>query len=447
MSTEQDNQLLSGSIFKSLTTFTIPILFALLLQVMYSTVDMLVVSNFASTADVSAVANGSQLMNLLVSACTGIATGATILLAQYFGKNDIKNINKVVGNSITLFIFLSSLITIIFVLLNQLFVYLLNVPSEAITSTSQYLFYASLGIPMIFLYNIIGSIFRGIGDSKTALVTVAIACIINIILDLIFVIAFSMGAKGAAIATTIAQATSVILSYIIFTKNRNFSLTHRDFVPDFSMLKKILFLGIPLALQSLLVSLSFLLITIIINKFGIVYSAAVGVVEKLTGLIMLVPMAFMQSISIFTSQNRSVGNHDRTKRGLTISISTSLVVGITMAYLSFFHSELLLSIFKPEPAVVKIGIGYLKSYAFDTIFVCVLFNISGFFNGYEKSFFVMLQAVIGALFIRVPLAFLFSTITPTSLFMIGISTPIATFLQIISCFFYYFYLKNKKNLY
>lgn len=440
---KKNNSLITGNVFTSLIFFTLPIFFALILQVMYSTVDMLIVSNFGEISDISGVSTGSQLMNLIVSLCTGLATGSTILIGHFIGEKQNTKVSIVMGNSITVFFIFGLILTIVLLFGNKFIIHVLNTPKEAILSTSEYIFYCTLGIPMIFMYNIFSSIFRGVGNATLALVTVGIACFVNILLDLVFVAGFEMGAKGAAIATALAQTSSVLISIIIIKKKKLFSIKKSDFYIKAEYLARILQLGIPIAIQSVLVSFSFLAITVIVNQFGVVYSASVGVVEKLTGLIMLVPLSFMQSMSVFTAQNYGAKEFSRTKKGLVIGTITALAPSIIMAYLGFFHGNVLLSLFTSDKDVIANAIGYLQSYSIDTLQVPFLFCITGFFSGYGKSLFVMLQGVLSALGIRLVLTYLFSFVTPTSLFLIGLSTPISTFIQLLVCFIYYFYLDKK----
>ncbi len=439
------NNLLTGSVFKTLIAFTLPVMFAMILQVMYSTVDMLIVGNFSTVADVSAVSTGSQLINTLISLCTGLATGTTILIGQNIGGGKTEKNNIIIGNSVVIFLLVSIVVTVILLFFNKQTVELLNTPSEAVQETSSYLFFCSMGIPMIFLYNILSSIFRGWGDSKTALITVAIACAINIIGDLILVGLFDMGAVGAAIATTTAQSISVVLSIIIAVKKKLFKLTSSMFKLRVNYIKSILYLGLPIALQSVLVSLSFLAITVIINHFGLVYSAAVGLVEKLIGLVMLVPISFMQSISVFVAQNYGAGQHERARTGTMLSIVISLTFCLFTGYLSFFHGDILLRIFSSDNEVITTAQSYLKAYSLDTLLVPFMFSITGYFNGYGRSMFVMFQGVFGAIAIRITFVYIFSLITPTSLFIVGLATPLATFIQILMCIVYYIHLKKQNT--
>ena len=440
--------LTEGPVTLSLVQFTFPILVAMALQLLYGATDMFIVGNFGTVSDVSGISTSSQLMNLLTSLCTGLATGATIYIGQKIGQKKDHEVSGIIVNAVSLFMLISLAIMSLLLIFKPQLLTLLNTPSNALRETSDYLFYCSLGIPMIFAYNILGSIFRGLGDSKTPMVAVGIACVINIILDLILVAGFGLGAAGAAMATVCAQTISVILSLLIVRQKQLFKFAFHGSDLKFQKvhITRVLSLGIPVALQSMLVSFSFLMITVIINDFGVVFSAAVGLSEKITGLIMLVPLAFMQSLSVYVAQNVGSEEHERAKKALISAMLISIVFGVVMATVAFFQGEYLARLFSQDTAVIAETVNYLKSYAFDTLLVPVLFCLTGYFNGYGKTFFVMIQGVVSSLFIRVPLAFLFSQIVPTSLFIIGLATPTATFIQIIACILYYFFIRKKLHL-
>ncbi len=443
---QNNNSIVSGSVVKSLIKFTTPILLAMVLQTLYSTVDMFVVSNYATVADVSGVSSGSEILFMIISLCTGLANGATILIGQYIGQGAKEKVATVVGNSLIVFSAISIVITLLAVIFNGQIVDILNTPKEAIKATTDYIFYCSLGIPMIFLYNILSSFFRGIGNSNAALITIAFSCIINIILDFILVAHLQMGAAGAAIATVIAQAVSVIISFIIMSKMPALKINKASLILNFGYIKRVLTLGLPIAFQGILVSVSFTVIIVIINQFGLTYSAAAGVVGKIVGFIMLVPMSFGQASSVFASQNYGAGQHERAKKGLGIGIAISFSISVVMAYIAFFHGDILISFFNDDPELVAPAFDYLKSYAIDTLLVPIIFSLTGFISGYGKTFFVMIQSIIGAVGIRITCAYLFSLITPPSLFLIGLSTPIATFVQIIACTIFYLIKFNKSKV-
>lgn len=439
--------LTEGNVLSSLLKFTIPVLFSILLQTAYGTADLLIVSRFSSISEVSAVTIGSQIMQMLTSLFTGLAMGTTILIAKYSGSEQHEKTTKIVGNSIIIFAFLSALVTSILMLFNENMALIMKTPVESIEQTKSYLFICGTGTVFIVFYNLIGSIFRGIGDGKTPLLTVCIACIINIILDLIFVGVFNLGAKGAGFATITAQGVSVLLSMkIISNKKLAFTFTKKDIVFSKIDCINILKLGIPVALQGVLVSVSFLFITAIVNNlFGVVASASVGIIEKVTGLVMVVPLAFMQSLSAFTAQNIGANKLDRAKQGLFYSIAVSLVFGMCTAYISGFHGTILTSLFTSDPEITELAVLYLKSYAFDCVFVAILFSFSGYFNGYGKTTFVMVQAVCGAFLFRIPLAYILSTLDNTSLFIIGLATPSSTFFQIILFIIFYINIAKKES--
>ncbi|MFI3277635.1 MAG: MATE family efflux transporter [Rikenellaceae bacterium] len=438
MSNNNENKLISGGVAKSLVSFTIPILFALLLQVMYGAIDMFIVGNFASINDVSGVSTGSQLINFLTSLCAGLAMGTTILVGQKRGERNEEEIGGVIANSIALFFGISLVLMAIMLIFRGSIVSGMNTPEEAITQTSSYIFYSAIGVPMIFAYNILGSIFRGLGDSKTPLLAVAIACVANIVGDMVLVAHCGMGAEGAAIATVGAQAISVIISIYIIRKRSlfNYQMGLRSFKINVGYINRIIWLGVPIALQCGLTALSFLFVMVVVNKFGVVFSAAVGVNEKLISAILLIPMAFMQSISVFVAQNYGAHDFYRTKRGLKVGIIISLATGFTMANISLFHGDALISIFTQNQQVIEAARAYLNAYVIEIMLVSILFCLTGYLNGCGATIYVMIQGVIGAVVIRLSLTYIFSLIEPTSLFRIGLATPIATAVQVIMCLYF-----------
>ncbi len=438
MSVTNENKLISGSVAKSLVSFTIPIFFALLLQVMYGAIGMFIVGNFAQINDVSGVSTGSQLINFLTSVCAGFAMGTTILIGQKKGEKREEDIGAVIANSIALFFGISLVVMTLMLLFRDGIVAGMNTPEEATTQTRGYIFYSAIGVPMIFAYNVLGSIFRGLGDSKTPLLAVAIACVANIVGDLVLVAHCGMGASGAAIATVGAQAISVIISVYIIRKRSllNYSMGLRHFRINWDYIKRVIWLGVPVALQSGLTALSFLFVMVVVNKFGLVFSAAVGVSEKLVSSILLIPMAFMQSISVFVAQNFGANELYRTKRGLRVGMMISGAAGVFMAYMCYFHGDMLLSIFNQDPQVIAAAGTYLDAYVVEMMLVSALFCLTGYLNGCGATIYVMIQGVVGAIVIRLSLTYIFSLIEPVSLFRIGLATPIATAIQVLMCLYF-----------
>ncbi len=443
---EKNKDFTEGNILPQLLAFAFPVLMALFLQAMYGAVDLLVVGQFASAVDVSAVSTGSQIMHSITTVITGLAMGITILVGQRIGEKRPEQAGEVIGNGICLFGILAAVITGLMLVGSEAAASLMHAPEEAYEQTVSYIRICSAGTIFIVAYNLLGSIFRGIGDSKMPLITVAIACVINIAGDLFFVAVLHMGAAGAAVATVAAQAVSVVLSLLIIRKRPLPFVFNRSSIRFGKQnILKILSLGTPIAFQELLVGISFLVITAIVNSMGVIASAGVGVAEKLCGFIMLVPSSFMQAMSAFVAQNVGARKPERANKALFYGIGTSFVAGIVLFYLGFFHGDLLSAIFAKDPSVIAASADYLKSYALDCLLVAFLFCFMGYFNGCGQTFFVMLQGIVGAFCVRIPVAFFISRTAGVTLFKLGLATPCSTIVQIVMCIVYFFMHKRRKS--
>lgn len=435
---QKQSTLLEGPLLPALLKFTLPILITIMLQLTYATVDLLIIGQFATVADLSGVTIGSQIMHILTGFSIGLTMGTTILVGQYIGRKLEENVSRTIGVSIVIFSTFAFVLAFLLIVFNHEIIAMMQTPTESTQEARDYLFIGAIGMIFVVYYNLLASIFRGIGDSKTPLITVAIACVINIILDLIFIAVFDMGAKGAALATAIAQASSVALSLLIIKKQKfPYRLKRQDFSFNFSYSKQILKLGMPIALQNGLVGVSFLVVTAIINDFGVVASASVGIVERISAMIMIVPMAFGQSLAAFAAQNYGASQHDRGAKGLYYAMGISVVFGIITGYLGFFHGTIFTKLFTNDPETTKAALLYLQSYSFDTVLVAIMFSMNGYLNGCGKTSFVMIQTISSAFLIRIPLAYYFSHLENTSLFIIGLATPASTFLQVIGCILYF----------
>lgn len=412
--------------------FAMPVLFALFLQSMYGAVDLLVVGKFAGSEDVSAVSTGSQIMFTITNLVSSLAMGITVFLGQKMGEHDEKEGSKIVGSGIVLFLVIGAALTVAIPLLSSVLAQVMQAPEEAYDLTVTYIRICGMGSIVIISYNLIGSIFRGIGDSRTPLVTVFIACICNIAGDLLLVAGLRLGTAGAAIATVFAQFISVISSLILIRKKTlPFSLEKSDIRFNKKTTGKIIFIGAPIALQDLLVGISFLAIMAIVNSLGVIASAGVGVAEKICGFIMLVPMAFMQAMSAFVAQNRGAGKPERALKGLFYAVAASTLFGVVMFYLAFFHGDMLSFIFASDARVIEASADYLKAYGIDCLLTCFVFCFIGYFNGMERTRFVMIQGIIAAFCVRLPISFAMSLWEPVTLFHIGLAVPISSVAQII----------------
>lgn len=424
-----------GKIAGPLLLFALPVLFALFLQAMYGAVDLLVVGKFGTAADISGVSTGSQIMQTLTNVLASFAMGTTILLGQRIGQGRRDEAGKVVGSSIMLFGVIALILTVVLVIFAPQAAKIMQAPEEAFDKTVVYVRICGGGTLVLTAYNLISCIFRGLGDSNTPLITVAIACVFNIFGDLLLVGGFGLGCAGAAIATVAAQLISVIASFfIIRKKDLPFTMSRKDLRWDSEIIRKVISLGFPIALQDLLVGISFLIILSIVNSLGLMVSAGVGVAEKVCAFIMLVSSAFMQSMAAFVSQNYGAGKFKRALRSLRIGMAISFVFGVAMFAITFFHGDVLAGIFSNDETVIANAWEYLKSYAFDCILTSIFFCCVGFFNGIGLTKFVMAQGIIGAFCVRVPVSWYMAQQRPVSLFHIGLATPASSLVQTILCF-------------
>lgn len=434
----QSSNFTEGKIYVPLIKFAVPVLFAIFLQAMYGAVDLLIVGQFGAAADVSAVATGSHVMQSITSIITGLAMGTTILVGQRLGQKRPDEAGNVIGCSICIFAVAALLLTVTVVPFAPALSRVMQAPQQAFDSTVLYVRICGAGSIFIIAYNVLGSVFRGLGDSKTPLIAVFISCIINIAGDLLFVAVFHMGVAGAAIATVMAQAVSVVLSLAIIKRRPlPFHFTKKSIRFHRGQSSQIIRLGAPIALQDGLVSISFLVITAIVNSLGVIPSAGVGVAEKLASFILLVPSSFSQTTSAFVAQNYGAGQYTRAKKALFYAVSTSFLVGLLMSYFSFFHGDLLAGIFSTDHEVVLAAWDYMKAYSIDCLLTAFMFCYTGFFNGCGKTGFVMVQGIIGAFLVRIPVSYLMSRLTPVSLFYVGLATPASTLVQIVFCLIYY----------
>ena len=437
-----------GSILKKLVFFMLPVLGALILQAAYGAVDLLVVGRFGSTSGLSAVSTGSQVLNLVTFVVIQFAMGITVLIARYLGEKKTQQIGAVIGGAVVVFTLISIGLFIIMVCFARPISVLMQAPAEAVDLTSQYVRICGSGIFFIVAYNLLSAIFRGLGDSKSPLLFVLVACIVNVIGDLFFVAVLHKDAAGAAVATVMAQALSVVFAVILLLKKElPFEIKKSDFRFNLQC-KKFLKIGLPLALQECLTQLSFLALCAFINRLGLEASSGYGVACKIVNFAMLVPSALMQSMASFVSQNVGAGKTKRAKKSMFTGIGVGLAVGFFVFLLVLFKGDMLAGFFSTDAGVVQKGYDYLKGFALETIVTAVLFSMVGYFNGNNKTLWVMAQGLIQTLLVRLPLAYFMSIQPNASLTKIGLAAPISTIVGIILNVGFFLYLERenrKKN--
>ena len=434
-----------GSILKKLVAFMMPVLGALILQAAYGAVDLLVVGRYGSTSGLSGVSTGSQVLNLVTFVVTQLAMGITVLIGRYLGEKRPEQIGSVIGGSAVVFTGISIVLFILMVGFAHPISVLMQAPEEAVTLTSSYVRICGSGIFFIVAYNVLSAIFRGMGDSKSPLLFVLVACIINIIGDLALVAGLHMDAAGAAIATVAAQGCSVVFAIVILLKkNLPFLITKKDFRWNVQC-NRFLKIGLPLALQELLTQISFLALCAFVNRLGLEASSGYGVACKIVNFAMLVPSALMQSMASFVSQNVGAGKTKRAKHTLYTGIGVGLAVGCVVFILVMFKGDLLAGFFTTDVAVVQRAFEYLKGFAAETLMTAILFSLIGYFNGNNKTVWVMTQGLIQTLLVRLPFAYVMSIQPNASLTMIGLAAPVSTTVGVIMSVVYYICINRKKE--
>lgn len=441
----QENTFLKGKILPPLIKFALPLMLSQLLQALYGAVDLIVVGHFGTTADFSAVATASQLMQGITGIIIGLTTGVTVLIGQALGAGNSKKAGEISAGMTKLLIIISIIFFAVLTLFAPQALALLKIPAAAKCAGTAYIRICAAGVVFISAYNAISGLFRGVGDSKMPLIFILVACIVNIIGDLVLVGIFKMGAAGAALATVLAQTVSVIFSVIYILKGGlPFKITKESFKNRGSV-GRILKVGVPIALQDFLTRVSFLILTAILNSLGLVASASIGISEKLFLFLSIIPISFMSALSAFVAQNVGAGNKERAYKSLKISMAISFVFGILTFIATFFFPEILAALFEKNPEVIAAAARYQRGCAAEHIFISLFFCMLGYFNGLGKTDFVMVQGIFTAFAVRIPLSYLFSRGTSPDLFKIGLAVPVSAAVSLIMCAVYLIYLNKREK--
>lgn len=432
-----------GSILKKLCRFMLPVLGALILQAAYGAVDLLVVGRFGSTSGLSAVSTGSQVLNLVTFVVTQLAMGVTVLIARYIGEKREKEIGAVLGGAAVVFAILAGCLFVLLVLFARPISVLMQAPQEALALTTSYVRICGCGILFIVAYNVLSAVFRGLGDSRSPLLFVLVACLVNVAGDLVLVAGLHLDAAGAALATVLAQAVSVVCALAILRRKKLPFTFRKSDVRLNKQCRRFLTIGLPLALQEFLTQLSFLALCAFVNRLGLAASSGYGVASKIVSFVMLVPSALMQSMASFVAQNIGADNVKRAKKSMLTGIAVGVAFGIVMFALVLLKGDVLAGLFSTDAEVVRRGFEYLRGFAPETIVTAVLFSMVGYFNGSNQTLWVMIQGLIQTLLVRLPLAYYMSIQPNASLTKIGMSAPVATVVGIVLNIGFFLYLNRR----
>lgn len=438
-----EKNLTNGSVLKNIAYFSLPYLLSYFLQTLYGLADLFIIGQFEGVASTTAVSIGSQVMHMLTVMIVGLAMGSTVCIGQAVGAGDKKRASAAIGNTVTLFMLLSVVITALLLALVRPIVSVMSTPAEAAEGTRAYLTLCFIGIPFITAYNIISSIFRGLGDSKSPMIFIAVACAANIALDYIFIGIMGLGPAGAALGTTLSQAISVVFSLtVILHKKSGISLERRDLHPQRDTMGRLLRIGVPVAAQDGLIQIAFIVITVIANRRGLDAAAAVGIVEKIISFVFLVPSSMLSTVSALCAQNIGAGKQARAEQTLRYAIIIAVSFGIIIALLTQFISEQAVGLFTPDVIVITLGGQYLRGYIWDALFAGIHFCFSGYFCACGRSEISFIHNISAIALVRIPGVYLTSKLFPDTLFPMGLATAAGSLLSVIICVIAFALLKK-----
>lgn len=441
-----EKNLTTGSVFKTVVSFSLPFLLSYFLQTLYGMADLFIVGQFDGVASITAVSIGSQVMHMITVMIVGLAMGSTVMIGKTIGAGNKKETSVAIGNTITLFMAVSVVLTVVLLLVVKPIVSVMSTPTEAVQGTVTYLTICFIGIPFITAYNIISSIFRGLGDSKSPMYFIAVACAANILMDYLFIGVFHMGPAGAALATTLAQTLSVIVSVMVIVRKKTGISLHRENLrPRKHIMGDLLKVGIPVSLQDGFIQISFIVITIIVNQRGLNDAAAVGIVEKIICILFLVPSSMLSSVSALAAQNIGAGKHDRAKQTLRYAVMICVGFGLIVAAFMQFGADMVVGWFTSDAEVTRLGGQYMRGYVWDCVFAGIHFCFSGYFCAYGLSGISFLHNCISIICARIPLAYLASKWFPDNLMPMGIATTLGSSLSIVVCIVAYQWMKKHKK--
>lgn len=441
-----EKNLTTGSVFKTVLYFSLPYFLSYFLQTLYGMADLFIIGQFNGVESTTAVSVGSQVMHMLTVMIVGLAMGATVMIGQAIGAKKREQVSRTIGNTITLFMALSVILMAGLLFAVKPIVSVMSTPDEAISGTVLYLTICFIGIPFITAYNVISSIFRGMGDSKSPMYFIAAACAANIVLDYLFIGKMGLGPVGAALGTTLSQAVSVIASLaLILKRKKGIRLTAEDFKPHRKIMEGLLKIGVPVALQDGFIQIAFIVITIFANKLGLNQAAAVGIVEKMIAILFLVPSAMLQTVSALSAQNIGAGKHERARLTLRYASMIAVIWGIGAVVFMLPGAKTVIGLFSDSAEVVMYGSQYMKGYVWDCIFAGIHFCFSGYFCAYGLSGISFLHNSLSIICVRIPLSYLASKYFADTLYLMGVASPAGSALSVIICVGVFAWLERQRK--
>lgn len=441
-----EKNLTTGSVWKTVLYFSLPYILSYFLQTLYGMADLFIIGQFNGVESTTAVSVGSQVMHMLTVMIVGLAMGATVMIGRAVGAGKKDQASRVTGNTFVLFIMLSAVLTGVLLLTVRRIVGIIATPAEAVQGTISYLTICFLGVPFITAYNIISSVFRGMGDSRSPMYFIAVACVVNIALDYVFIGGMGLGPAGAALGTVLSQTFSVAVSLLVILRRKTgIRLAAEDFKPHRDIMSELLKIGIPVALQDGFIQIAFIIITIIANKRGLNDAAAVGIVEKMIGILFLVPSSMLQTVSVICAQNMGAGKQDRARKTLSYAVIMAVVWGCAVSMLMQFDADFFVGLFSDSSEVVRLGGQYMRGYVWDVILAGVHFCFSGYFCACGLSGISFIHNCFSIVLVRIPFSCFASKHFADMLFPMGLASPAGSALSVIICAAAFFWLVRRRK--
>ncbi len=447
MNSAAKRDLTTGSVLKTVIYFSLPFLLSYFLQTLYGMADLFIIGQYNAVESTTAVSIGSQVMHMITVMIVGLSMGTTVMIGRAIGAKNNRQVSVAVGNTITLFVGLSVAFMILFLLAVKPIVAVMSTPAEAVAEVEQYLTICFIGIPFITAYNIISSIFRGMGDSKSPMYFIAVACAANIALDYLFIGGFKLGAAGAALGTTLSQTISVITALIYIKRKKGIiKISRKDLKPNGETMKMLLKIGLPIAVQDGFIQVAFIVLTVIANLRGLNDAAAVGIVEKIICMLFLVPSSMLSTVSALSAQNIGAGKYDRARLVLRYAVCIAGGFGLTVSIIMRFAAQGVVGLFTDSDEVVRLGAQYMHGYVWDCLLAGIHFSFSGFFCAYNMSIISFIHNAASILCARIPLAYIASKMFPYTLFPMGVATATGSALSVLICVAVYIYFRKTKKI-
>lgn len=386
VSVKKQELMTEGTIWKKILIFAVPLIIGNLLQQMYSTIDSIIVGHYVGKSALAAVGSSTSIINLLIAFSQGASVGAGVVISQYMGARDKKSVHSAVHTAAAVAVLLGLFLTLAGVLMSGQLLVWMQTPDDVINDSTLYLRVYSAGLVFNVVYNMATGIMNAAGNSKRPLIYLGAASVTNIVLDMLFIAVGGMGVEGAAIATDVSQAVSCVLAMIyLFRVDADYRISPKDMHINGHMLSKIIKIGLPTGIQSMVISLSNIIIQSSINSFGSTQMAGFGAYMKVDGFNILPVLSISMAVTTFVGQNYGAGRIDRVKKGAAVTVVMGLIYTALTGILMLTFSEPIMRLFTDDADIIAAGELAMKYFCPYYMLLSILNVLAGTVRGAGKS--------------------------------------------------------------